>query len=97
MTTTSTSRRAILAGASALAVPALGSSATSVSACTLPPDLIERFVRMRTWYLDYRRRVKLWDDERGKRFFATTGVTLDEYHDMDYHNRLKEGFERSQS
>ena len=48
-----TTRRAILAGAAtlpALTVPALAVPATS--GCTLPSDLIERFLRVRAWFLE---------------------------------------------
>jgi hypothetical protein len=50
---------ASLASSTAIASPAV----TTASACTFPPDLIERFVRMRAWYLDYRQREILWSDE----------------------------------
>jgi hypothetical protein len=78
--TTITSRRAILAGAAsvpALALPALASTATSASVCTLPPDLIERFVRVRAWYLGSRQAEILWSDEIHRRFYATTGFIWD--------------------
>jgi hypothetical protein len=78
------SRRAILAGAAsvpALALPAAVAStlpATSISACTLPPDLVERFVRVRASYLDSRKRENLWRDEVDRRFLAATGVQWDD-------------------
>lgn len=83
------SRRAILARAAsvpALTLPVAAASAlpaTSTSACTLPPDLIERFVRMRAWYLDLRKRETLWSDEIDRRFYAATGITYEEWRDID--------------
>ena len=86
MSPTELSRRAILAGAAsvpALALPAAPSAAASTPACTLPPDLIERFVRMRAWYLDSRKRETLWGDEVDRRFYAATGLTDEEWRDID--------------
>jgi hypothetical protein len=83
MSSTKLSRRAILAGASASVLPAGALAATSTSACTLPPDLIERFVRMRAWYLDSRKRETLWGDEVDRRFYAATGLTDEEWCDID--------------
>jgi hypothetical protein len=60
---------ASLASSTAIASPAV----TTASACTFPPDLIERFVRMRAWYLDYRQREILWSDEIDRRFYEATG------------------------
>jgi len=75
------SRRAILAGAAsvpALASAALASTATSASACTLPPDLIERFLRVRAWYLSSRQVEILWSDEIDRRFYAATCFNWDD-------------------
>jgi hypothetical protein len=79
------SRRATLAGAAsvpALALPAFASTATATataaSACTLPPDLIERFVRVRAWYLGSRQAEILWSDEIDRRFYAATGFAWDD-------------------
>jgi hypothetical protein len=82
---TNLSRRAILAGAASVpALPAAAAlSATSTSACTLPPDLVERFVRLRAWYLDFEKQEKAWGDETDRRFFAVTGVTTEEWRDLD--------------
>jgi hypothetical protein len=94
MTTTSTLlRRTLVASAAALpalAVPAAaGTSPTAPT--TLPPDLIERFVRVRAWYIDYRRREEAHSDEVDRRFYAATGVTKEQYREMNYgHPRRKE-------
>jgi len=75
------SRRAILAGTAAvpaLALPAAATPATSASACTLSPALIERFVRVRAWYLRSREAEILWSDEIDRRFYAATGFTWDD-------------------
>jgi len=104
MTTTSIlSRRTLVASAAALpalAVPAVASAAPAQAApTTLPPELIERFVRLRAWYLDYDRREKLWSAEVGRRFYAATGVTNEQYHNMTYNegreNGLNEAHERA--
>jgi len=87
------SRRAVVRGAAAVpavaalpalavpaaVVPADASTAVPASACTLPPDLIERFVRLRAWYVDYREREELWSNEIDRRFHATTGLTDDQW------------------
>jgi hypothetical protein len=80
------SRRAVLAGAAsvpAIALPAAASAAASPSECTLPPDLVERFVRMRAWYLDSHKRFTLWSNEVDRRFYAATGLTREEWFDLD--------------
>jgi hypothetical protein len=64
----------------ALAMPA----AARASACTLPPDLIERFLRMHAWYLADNARWSLQQREYDKRFEAATGVPRDQYIDMSY-------------
>jgi hypothetical protein len=93
MSTTSTlSRRTLVASAAALpalAVPVVAGAAPmpAVGPITLPPDLIERFVRVREWYLDYNRREKLWSAEVDRRLFAATGVTREQYHSMNYKQR----------
>ncbi len=84
--TTTTSRRAILAGAAMLPVaslPALASSGPAQAATTLPPDLIERFVRVRAWYLDDVKREKSQSDEVDRRFYAITGLTDEQRRDLD--------------
>ena len=85
----STSRRAILAGAAMLpaaSLPALASSGPAQAATTPPPDLIERFVRVRAWYLDNNKREKLSSDEVDRRFYAATGLTGDQWRDIDYND-----------
>ena len=75
---TTTSRRTLLVGASMLPVaslPALAGSAPAQAATTLPPDLIDRFVRVRAWYLDNYKRAELLSDEIDRRFYAVTGLT----------------------
>jgi hypothetical protein len=72
------SRRAILAGAAtlpALTVPALAVSATVSSACTLPPDLIERFLRIRAWFLEIHAQESRRRAEIDKRFYEASGIT----------------------
>jgi hypothetical protein len=57
------SRRSLIASAAAVAAgtPAIaGAPAVPASACTLPPDLIERFVRVRAWYLDDHKQNAQW-------------------------------------
>ncbi len=80
------SRRSLVASAAAalpaLSVPAIAAAA-SASTATLPPDLVERFVRVRAWYLDYRKREKLRSDEIDGRFYAATGFTSDQWRDAD--------------
>jgi hypothetical protein len=77
------SRRHLVTTAAALPALALPTVAHA-SACTLPPDLIERFLRMRAWYVADNARWSLQRDERDKRFEAATGVTKDQYRDMGY-------------
>jgi hypothetical protein len=85
------SRRHLVTTAAALPVLALPTVANASSACTLPSDLIERFLRMRAWYLEDYARDSLQSREFDKRFKAATGVTTDEYRDMEYHGpRSKE-------
>jgi hypothetical protein len=93
------SRRTLVASAAALpaiAIPAVAAT----SACTLPPDLVERFLRARAWHLkDHVREIR----ERAqfeKKFFAASGVTDDEFWEfaksdpahfnelMEVHNRV---------
>jgi hypothetical protein len=93
MTTTSIlSRRTLVASAAALpalAVPAVASAATARTGAstTLPPELIERFVRVRTWFLDFSRRETLWSDEVNRRLYAATGMTGEQYHAMNCRER----------
>jgi hypothetical protein len=88
------SRRTLVSSAvalPALTLPALASTAIPASACTLPPDLIERFVRVRAWYLDSHQQEALWNDEIDRRFYAATGFTHDQWRDVDHdHPRWKE-------
>jgi hypothetical protein len=90
MTTTSIlSRRTLVASAAALpalAVPAIASAAPARAGAstTLPPELIERFVRLRAWYLAFSERGMLHDEEIDRRFYAATGVTSEQYFDMKY-------------
>jgi hypothetical protein len=91
MTTTSIlSRRTLVASAAALpalAVPAVASAApTQTAPTTLPPDLIERFVRMRAWFLDDHKQTTLFSAEVGRRFFAATGMTNEEYWDLKWND-----------
>jgi len=84
------SRRHLVTTAAALPVLALPAAAHA-SASTLPPDLIERFLSMRARYLADHARDSLQSREFDKRFKAATGVTADEYRDMEYHDpRSKE-------
>jgi hypothetical protein len=82
------SRRTLVASAatlSALAVPGVASAAPARAAeasTTLPPELIERFVRVRAWYLDYVQRETIWSDEVDRRFYAATGLTSDQLRDL---------------
>lgn len=85
--TSTTSRRAILAGAAMLPVaslPALAGASPVQAATTLPPDLIERFLRVRAWYLDNYKRGELHSAEVGRRFYAATGLTSDQWRDIGY-------------
>ena len=71
----------------ALAVPV----AAHASACTLPPELIERFLRMRAWFAEVETRRSIRSREHDKRFYAASGVTIDEYRDIKYgHPRREE-------
>jgi hypothetical protein len=85
MTTTSIlSRRTLVASAAALpalAVPALPAprQCRPLRPTTLPPDLIERFVRVRAWYLESDKREQLRRGEIGRRFYAATGVSTEQY------------------
>ena len=84
------SRRHLVTTAAALPALALPTVAHA-TACTLPPDLIERFLRMRAWYVADNARYTLQSREHDKRFEAATGVTKDEYRDLNYDNpRRKE-------
>jgi hypothetical protein len=50
-----------------------------------------RFVRVRAWYVDYSGREKRWSAEVDRRFYAATGVTNEQYREMNYgHPRRKE-------
>jgi hypothetical protein len=95
MTTSILSRRTLVA--SAAAVPALAVSAAAVAGptpagpTTLPPELIERFVRVRAWYLDNHKRYLAWSDEVDRRLYAATGVSREQYLDMDYKQRRANG------
>jgi hypothetical protein len=77
----------------ALAVPAVANAAPALavadSSTTLPPDLIERFVYLRAWYLDNHRRYSAWSDEFDGRFYAATGVTTDQYRDLDHNDPVE--------
>jgi hypothetical protein len=78
-----TTRRAILAGAAtlpALTVPALAVPATS--GCTLPSDLIERFLRVRAWFLEKHAQESLHSAEVDRRVYEASGITRAEYFDM---------------
>ena len=78
----SLSRRHLVTAAAA-ALPALAlPTVAHATACTLPPDLIERFVRMRAWYLDNNARESLRLREHDKRFYAVSGLTKDQYRDI---------------
>lgn len=84
---TTTSRRTLLVGASILPVaslPVLANSAPAQAATTLPPDLIDRFVRVRAWYLDNYKRAELLSDEIDRRFYAVTGLTRDQRREIGY-------------
>jgi hypothetical protein len=77
------SRRHLVTAAAALPALALPAAAHA-SACTLSPDLIERFLRMRAWFLDDHARYWLERNECDKRFEAATGVTAGKYFDMNH-------------
>jgi hypothetical protein len=61
--------------------------------CTLPPDLIERFLTMRGWYLEDHARYSLWSREFDKRFYTAIGLTTDQYRDVKYGDPCKKGLE----
>jgi hypothetical protein len=85
------SRRHLVTTAAALPALAMPAAAHASSACTLPPNLIERFLRMRAWFMEDHARYSVWSREFDKRFYAASGVTTDEYRDMEYHGpRSKE-------
>ena len=75
------SRRHLVTAAAALPALALPTVAHA-TACTLPPDLIERFLRMRLWYLEDTARESVWSREFDKRFYAASGLTMDQYRDI---------------
>ena len=96
------SRRAIVVGTSTLpalaALPICAAVAAAApsreiadASTTLPPDLIERFVRVRAWYLDNDKRHRLWRDAFNRRFYAASGVTMEQYRDMDYDHPPSQG------
>jgi hypothetical protein len=95
------SRRTLVASAAtlpALAVPAAASATpTPAGPTTLPPDLIERFVRVRAWYLDYHRREQAFSDEVDRQFYAATGVTAEQYDEMNYEQRRESGLYEAHS
>jgi len=75
------SRRTLVSSAAVL--PALAMPAVAApSVCTLPHDLIERFVRFRAWHLEFSARKSLRSDEIDRRFYAASGITREQYHDM---------------
>jgi hypothetical protein len=73
----------------ALAVPA----AAHATACTLPPDLIERFLRMRAWFVEDHARDSLHSREFDKRFHAASGFTADQWRDIEYDDPRKKELE----
>jgi hypothetical protein len=78
------SRRSLVASAAALpalAVPALAASVADTST-TLPPDLIERFVRLRAWHVENSERYRRLSEEIDRRFYSATGITFDEWRDI---------------
>jgi len=79
----------------AAALPALAIPATAhATACTLPPDLIERFLSMRAWFVEDHARWSLQQREHDKRFEAATGgVTMDQWRDMKYDDPRKKELE----
>jgi hypothetical protein len=86
------SRRHLVASAAAL--PALAiPAAAHASACTLPPDLIERFLRMRAWYLEDYARDTLQSREFDNRFHAASGFTTDQWRDIEYGDPRKKELE----
>jgi hypothetical protein len=72
------SRRHLVTAAAALPVLAVPAAAHA-TACTLPPDLIERFLSMRAWYLEDNARHSLQSREFDKRFEAATELPRDQY------------------
>lgn len=89
------SRRSLVTSAAALpamAVPAAVAGPASVApACTLPPELIDRFVPMRALYLDRCKRDEVAHAEIDRRFYAATGVTSEQRRELDYdHPRRRE-------
>jgi hypothetical protein len=82
------SRRSIVTSAAslpALAVPAVAGAVTPASTtCTLPPDLIERVVRVRARYLEYDRQCTAQFDEINGHFHAATDFTTDQWRSMGY-------------
>ncbi|WP_088518355.1 hypothetical protein [Rhodoplanes sp. JGI PP 4-B12] len=64
----------------------LAAPAAAAPSCTLPPDLIERFVRFRAWHLEFSARESLWSDEFDRRFYAASGVTDEQYRDLDHND-----------
>jgi hypothetical protein len=75
-----TAAAAIAAGSAAVAAPARASWGIHLPRYRL----IERFVRVRAWFLDNNKRNRAWSDEIGRRFYAATGVTKDQYREMNY-------------
>jgi hypothetical protein len=86
------SRRSLVTTAAALPVLVVPAVAHA-SACTLPPDLIERFLSMRAWYLKEHASDEVRSREHHKRFEAVTGVTRDQYDDMGYRAPRKKELE----
>jgi hypothetical protein len=87
------SRRSLVISAAvlpALTIPGCAAPATISSACTLPPDLIERFVRVRAWFLEEHAHESLHSAEVDRRFYAASGVTCKQYHAMNYDDPRRE-------
>lgn len=76
------SRRHLVTTAGALPVLAVPATAHA-TASTLPPNLIERFLSMRAWFMEDHARYTQQSREHAKRFEAATGVAMDQYHDME--------------
>jgi len=92
MTSEKLSRRTLVATAAAL--PALAMpTVVHATACTLPPDLIERFLRMRAWFMEDHARWSLHSREFDKRFYAASGLTTADYRDVGYHDPRKKELE----
>jgi hypothetical protein len=68
-------------------------AAAHASACTLPPDLIERFLRMRAWFMEDHARDSLESREFDKRFHAASGFTADQWRDIEYGDPRKKELE----